>query len=346
MKKLLFGLLVLAAIQVSSAFAVTVSSLYQAELQVASQAQDTRQQAVAQGLLQVLVKLSGDPAIAFNPVIRDSLKKSEYYVQEYSYAAPTPESSSYIINIRYDADDIGRLLKKAGVAWWGESRPLLLVWVAANNQRNAEVIGSDSQGPVFNAMKQQGTKYGIPVIFPIMDVSEITSVTAADINSMSVPVLKEAAKKYAPDALLIGSINKTGQGVESKWRLVLDANEWSWTISGRNADSVISDLMKQVSQTLAKTYSVKTSGMDEQWLKLQVNNITQRDDLAELMDYLRQMAMVGQIDLNQISGDTVEVSVQVSGSLEAFQKNAAIGQRLVLKSQDNAANSLVYIWVH
>jgi len=347
MKKLLLSFIVLFIFSITNAYAVKVSSLYQAEIQVASQTEDQKEQAVEDGFLQVLIKLTGDPQIGANPVIRQSMKKADYYVQEYSYLAPTPDASQYLIRIRYDIDDVNRLLKKAGVAYWGENRPLLLVWLAiTDGQHNAEIIASEAPGTEYSTMKQQSRKYGIPLIFPIMDMDDMSKVSVNDVSDMTLPVLSEAAKRYSPDALLIGNLQKTKTGFAGRWRLVLGNTTFDWMISDKSVEGEMSAVMNFVSQNLAKNYVVKTADTQELTLKLEVTNVTQRDDLAQLVQYLKQLTPVEQVDLAQVAGDVVDLSVIVRGSLAGFLKNAAIGQRLVLKSQDDSTNKLVYKWVH
>jgi hypothetical protein len=339
MKKLLFSLMMSILFPLSASYAVQVSSLYQAEILVASQTEDQKQQAVADGFLQVLIKLTGDAQIGNNPVIRLALRKADYYVQEYTYLAPAADASEYQIKIRYESDDINRLLKKAGVAYWGENRPLLLVWLSIEDgSGNAEIVASEAPGNEYSTLKQQGRNYGVPLIFPMMDMDDMNKVSVNDVNSMTVSILSDAAKRYSPDALLIGNISKTtAAGVQGKWRLVLADNSWSWVINEKTTADEMTAIMHVVSQTLAKNFVVKTANAQDLLLKLQVTNVTQRDDLSQLMQYLKQLTPVEQVDIVQVSGDVVELSVIVRGSLTGFLKNATIG---------DATNTLVYQWMH
>jgi hypothetical protein len=134
--------------------------------------------------------------------------------------------------------------------------------------------------------------------------------------------------------------------LQGKWRLLLNGNAWNWTINDKTTEGEMSALMNLVSQTLAKNYIVKTASAQGLTLKVEVTNVTERDDLAALMQYLKQLTPVDQIELVQVSGDVVDLTVVVHGNLAGFLKNAAIGQHLVLKSQDDSSNSLVYEWVH
>lgn len=343
MRELFFTAFILALFSMAPAFAVKVTSLYQYEMPVDSQADDVRAQAVREGFLQVLIKISGDPQIAENPDIKPLLRRADYFVQEFSYSAPDA-SPYYTLKIRYDRNDINRLLKKAGVSYWGENRPLILVWVSYTNIKNfAEIIGNENPGNILTTMKLQGKKYGLPLIFPMMDVTDIDQVSTTDIKEMSLSTLKEAGKRYAPDAMLIGAIEQTNIDFQSHWQLVLGTNQWAWNISEKLIDDVIASVLNQTSQTLAKYYVEKAANAP-QWIKVEVTNITKRDELVQLMQYLKQLTAVQQVQLVQIVGDVVDISILVRGSLNAFQQNASVNQRLVLKSQDEANNKLIYQW--
>lgn len=347
MKKLLLTVIFLAIFHTTTTFAVKVSSLYEAQLPVAAQTDDLKAQAIKDGFLQVLIKLSGDPQIAKNPIIQPNLKRADYYVKDISYSSTTTSSSQYTIQIRYDSGDVNRLLKKAGVAYWGQIRPLILVWLTYNDRQSAtEIIGNESQGDIYIGMENQSKIYGIPLIFPVMDVDDISQVSIEDVVSMSMPILREAAKRYAPDALLIGNMEQTNNGVESKWRLVADGGKWDWIIAGATSNDVIASVMNQISKTLAKRFVGKMNAIPEIWIKVEVMNVTQQNDLADLMKYLKKLTLVQQIKLLEVSGDVVELSILLRGTMAQFEKNVVIGQRLVPKYHDKTDNRLGYVWSH
>lgn len=330
-----------------SVWAVKVSSLYQAEIPVASQAADARADAIREAFHQILIKVSSNQDIDKNALIKSSLKKADYYVQEYSYSAPTVLSSTYLLIVKFDQEDVNRLLRKAGVSYWGETRPLLLVWLAVSNQdQQSEIVGGETPGEMLETMKQQGKRYGLPLIFPVMDMTDMSHVTPADVSSMAIPVLKEAGKRYTPDALLVGEMQPAKDGYVSKWTLVLNNNQWNWEIPGATPEIMMADILHEVSQTLSKRYSEKTVKVQDSWVTLEVTNVSRDHDLEQLMNYLKQLTPVQQVQLSKVSSDSVELSVLVRGTLDTFEENATIGQKLVLKSQDENAARLVYEWVH
>ncbi len=326
-------------------FAVKMSSLYQAEVLVPSQTEELKEQAIQDGFLQVLTKVSGDAAIEQNPLIKSSINKAAYYVQEYSYSQPTTSSSEYILRIRYEPEDILRLLNRANIAYWRENRPLILVWLVDQDAEEAAIIGSETPGDFLEPMKQQAKKLGLPLIFPMMDVTDMNQVSPTDVSKLNLPVLESAAKRYSPDALLIGNLAKTNDGIQSQWQLILGKHEWTWKISDKTDENIISTITSQISQTLAKQYVVKISSGPTAWFRLIISNVTEGTDLTSLMQYLEQLTPVKQVRLLQITGDTVQIAVLISGSQDGFEQSAVIGQHLVLKETNADIQQITYQWV-
>lgn len=329
-------------------FAVTVSSLYQADIPVVSQADDLKEQAVKDGFLQVLIKVSGNTDIEKNPLIKSSLQKASYYVQEYTYSLPTPTASEYILQIRYEPADVIRLLKKAKVTFWRESRPLILVWLAVTNpQHETEILNNDDVDEVFKVIKGQGKKYGLPLIFPLMDMKDMDLVSVEDVTRMSLPVLRQATKRYAPDAILIGKLQENVESIDSEWQLVLKEKTWNFTISDKSTENVIAALIDQVRKTLESGHHEKMASVPletDQWLNLEVANVVQRDDLQTLIRYLGELSLVRQVKLLQVVSNTVELSVLIQGTRDAFVQAALGNQHLSI--QDTNENKIMYEWVH
>lgn len=278
MKKFLFMAVSLFFLQEMSVYAVKVLSLYQVELPVISQASDVREQAMKEGLLQVLTKLSGDRSIAQLPIIKLNLKKAGYYVSEYSYAPATTTSSEYTLQIRYDRNDINRLLQKANITYWGEDRPLILVWLIANHEQQAiEIINNDSENNLATLLKTQSKSFGLPLILPIMDVTDMSQISAEDIATRSLPILKEVSKRYRPEALLIGNVDKHDHTYQSEWHLIFAGREWQWTIIEQNDEAVIHNLLNEIYKTLANynKIAIKQAKLPLQQMNLPLSKSTQ-----------------------------------------------------------------------
>jgi len=348
MKKLLLGVMVALIGSFTSAWAVKVTSLYDVDLPVASQAEEVRTEAMRQGLQQVLIKVSGDLEVDKNADIIATLKRATDYVQEYSYRAPTEQTTMpYVLHISYDKTYVNKLLKRSGLSSWGTSRPLVLVWLAVTNADNVtDIVTDESHSTVLNAMRDQAKRYGLPLIFPVMDPMDIEKVSADNIANMDLEQLQEGAKRYSPDAMLIGSIRETKSGLEGQWQLVMNENQWDYVTDDKSVDKMITSVLNQASQSLTKRIAIKPVEVPELWLTLEVKNIADKSDLMQLVQYLKQLTPVQKVQLSSVMGDRVEMEVLVRGSQYSFQQTAELGQHLELKSQDDDNARLVYEWVH
>jgi len=258
MKKLISIVILLTAFFSVSAFAIKIIKLYHEDIPVTSQSDDERAQAARVGFVQLLIKLTGDPAIEKNPDIKDAIKRADYYVSEFSYSSPTTNSATYFIHLTFEANDVNRLLHRAGVSFWGEKRPLILVWLTLTSPHHPiEIIGDETPGELLESMKFTGEKLGLPLIFPLMDVTDIGQISPEDVSTMDLTTLKKAGKRYAPNAYLIGNIEALEDGYQTEWQLVLGNRQWKWTIATKSLDDAITKVLSQTSQTLSTKYDAK-----------------------------------------------------------------------------------------
>jgi hypothetical protein len=345
MKKLLSFTLVLLWLPCFSAFAVKMHNLYEVRLPVMSQQEDDRMAAAHDGLLQVLIKLSGDPTIENKPDIKVALKRADYYVQEFSYEQPESSQANYTIRIKFEKRDIMRLLKRSSVAYWGDKRPLILVWlVVADLNSDYKLIGSEEASDLLSAFKTESKKYGLPVIFPMMDMTDVSVITSNDVASVNITALNAAAKRYAPDALLIGRVIDNKQELTSEWVLIRNGDSWEWSLSNSNSEQLFGALMNNVRQTLAKQMALKLDAPLQTKLKMQVKKVARPEDFEQLMKFVKQLVPVVQVQLAGVTGDVVDLDLQVQGSMSAFQENNVLNQRLTLMSSDESSNQLTYEW--
>jgi hypothetical protein len=348
-----------------TALAVTMSNLYQVEVLVPSQTNELRDQAARDGLLQVLKKISGNLEIDKNPVIKAALKKAEYYVQDYSYSSDSTDASQYQLKISYEPQDVNRLLAKAKVASWGENRPLTLVWLAVTDKQHiSSIIGNEMTGTVFDNMMRAGKNFGIPLIFPMMDVDEINKVSVEDIKARNMAQLKEIAKRYSPEALLLGEIEENDQSSDSHWQLIMKDTEWDWKISNSSTDEVIKSVINQVSQAMSGIAEAQATIPETQatipetqvtkpvanagtpsllWVTMQVSHISKRD-LRRLIYYLKKLDPVQQVKFLQVERGAVKLLVQVKGTLATFEQSL-LNKHLVLQSEDDTNATLIYKWI-
>lgn len=339
-------LLILAAVQILYShvlYAETVSHLFEAELPVVSQRSEVRMDAMRQGLKQILVRLTGDPDISRHADILAAEDKAAAYVQSYHYQ-PSSDKQSTKIAMYYDKDDISRLLRKANIPFWGETRPLILVWLVITDQNGDQVIGANEPNAYLSALREQSQIYGLPMIFPVMDVLDMHAVTPKDIVRNDVAALQKAAERYQPDAMLIGRINRIGEHAQTNWRLVMGKRVWDFDYVEDEPGMLSALLLNKMSATLMSRMMQQAADQGESRIHLRVTNIKKPEDFKRLTQFFKSISAVRQVQLEQVEGDVVDFDLLVQGSFVSFQENATIGKRLELQAENDEINQLIYEW--
>lgn len=243
----------------TSVGAVKLTTLYEVSVPVASQAAEARTEAIHTAFQDVLIRLTGDQNIVKNKQIKPSLERADYFVQEFSYSAPEVSDATYTLNVKFSEQDVKRLLRKVGAKQWTNIRPLVLVWLATVDGQEASIIGIEGNNLVLQKFKQQGQRYGLPLIFPVMDVTDLSQISPDNITRVSLPEIKSASKRYEPDALLIGTIEMEDGTYQARWNLISKDKSWDWTTSGNSQDQVIGDALDHISQMFSQNRAMRAS---------------------------------------------------------------------------------------
>lgn len=321
----------------SAALAVKVELLYQGQVLVASQSDDEQNRAIPSALLQVLTKVSGNIAIANNPEIKANLSHAAKWVTQVGY----PKAN--VLSVDFDSIGVTDLLRKANSPMWGQNRPLILVWIDYEKSGHpAEIVGSDSNNEIVTLLKHNAELNGLPIIFPLMDLTDINQVSVNDVANMTVPTLQTAAKRYAGDVLLIGKITQGKNDYSSQWKLISDSSQSDWNLSGNTLDEIFSTLMRNTLSTLGTRYAVMTSSVAQGELTLTVSGITQQMDFAQLMNYLNHLTPVASVNIKQVSDSSVVLNISLRGSQQSFSQLLVLGKKL---TPINAAE-WTYQWNH
>jgi hypothetical protein len=324
-------------------FAAQVN-LYQVAIPVNTQSETERAGAIKKGVEQVLAKLTGNAAIAQQSAIKPKLTNAANYVQEYRYLPSPANDGRYDLQIFYTKNDLNELLDEADIPFWGDQRPLIIMWVAmTDSQGTTTIISEESQKKLMAQLKETARILGIPVVFPVMDTADLSLISEKDIKTPDLSILKEASKRYSPDAYMIVTIQQEEGRYTSQWQLMLQDKHWDWPVTNKSIDKLANTALDHAAQILVKQYSEGQHDQPKQWIKLEVSQMTSAADVSKLMKSLKQISLVRRIQLDQVSGDRVQLSLMVQGPMEKFIQNAAINKHLVLSSSQDS--TLIYQWV-
>lgn len=350
----IFWMLIIALLMTSTSIsvqAIGVTTIYETTLPVPSQSPQDKNRAILKGFEQVLIKASGNPQIMSNPSIKNNMKNAQQIVEKLTYSDLGKNNSKgpqpYRLTILFKADSINHLLENAGASVWSNNRPLVVAWIVREAEDHPpEIIDSNTRGELQNLIKRDAEQRGLPLILPMMDVTDINQVTPEDITSMTATVLQKAAKRYGSDAILIGRIVQTDTEFNTQWRLEFGDDQWSWDIPGKTLTEALNTAIGNVADALASRFAVVISKTVQSRLVLKIKGIGQQGDLLRLMQYLQHFNSVAEVQLAQVKNDEVTLNVSLRSNKQAFTEMIALGKILQPVAGETDEDTLLYRLVH
>ena len=332
-------LLILAAV-VPAAKAVVVTGLYDVEYPVPNQSRQVRNAVFAKGLEEVLIRVSGNRSI-FREIKPAS---ASTYVQQYSYLEKAPDEKgnagsqsratepvavSYRLKVQYNAGKIISLLRDNGQPVWGEHRSEAVVWVAVRDGTNRYVLKDSDTSLIKAAVTQSAIRRGLPVIWPINDLEDQQQLDFTDLWAAFAGPVRTASKRYSKGPAIVGRLLWTGNEWKGDWSLFIDSESHSWSLSGSDYNTVISEGIDLVAGKIGGHYAVleRTDAMGPHLL-VEINNVDSVQTYRKIQKFLEDLAAVRQTNVVRIDQGSVVFRIDLRGDIDDFTRLVAIDRKL------------------
>jgi len=236
---------------IPTTFAVTISTLYQGELPVASHSSADWKKAVTPALEQVLIKVSGNPKIAQIDAIKRGMSKAADMVQSYNYVLPDANTGQKVLTmqVRFSPKLVNDLLQQGNQGILPKDRPLTLVWLAIINTPNQPPMAlSDSKNIIVATMQNEATKAALPLLWPSMDMQDMSAISAVQIANLDQTMVQNASKRYQADGVLVGKIVKQSPtSWQGQWLWISDQGNQNWQTQGATPQQTAVAVLPQLS---------------------------------------------------------------------------------------------------
>jgi hypothetical protein len=225
------------------------------------------------------------------------------------------------IAVTFDSAALRRQLDAADLPVWSAERPSVIVWLAIDEgQGRRQILGAASElSSARLADEYRDTLYaaadarGLPIILPLLDGEDLSNVSTGDVWGGFGDVLLEASNRYSADVILIGRLRQAGTGgAQVRWSLFVagsQTSEWAGDLAA--GPRVTADLLGQQLATFAAG-----SGA----IPLTVRDIVTLDDYARVLNYLRALPIVEQVDVARVVGGAVQFSVTARSDSERLDR--------------------------
>lgn len=310
----------------SLAGAVVSQQLFESEVVVQSQAPAERSAAMKSALEEVLVRVAGQDSVLTTGPAMALLQKPSRLVQQYRYFT-VPDSEPPILKlwVRFDGDAIRQSLQQQGLAYWGAERPDTLLWLAVEDRGKRYVVSADDNSDVHEQIVQVAKHRGVPILFPLMDLEDQSQARFSDIWGGFFEHVLTASKRYNPQAVLIGRLNRsTSGGWSARWYMDVAGRTASWSDSRQQLAALLQQGMDDTADQLASRFAVANQGGDNV-VRISVDGVRTLAAYARINEYLNSLTSVVDVQVEQLTGSQVQYSLQLNGGLQGLTRTVSIG---------------------
>ena len=310
----------------SLAGAAVSQQLFESEVVVQSQAPAERSAAMKSALEEVLVRVAGQDSVLTTGPAMALLQKPSRLVQQYRYFT-VPDSEPPILKlwVRFDGDAIRQSLQQQGLAYWGAERPDTLLWLAVEDRGKRYVVSADDNSDVHEQIVQAAKQRGVPILFPLMDLEDQSQARFSDIWGGFFEHVLTASKRYNPQAVLIGRLNRsTSGGWSARWYMDVAGRTASWSDSRQQLAALLQQGMDDTADQLASRFAVANRGGDNV-VRISVDGVRTLAAYARINEYLNSLTSVVDVQVEQLTGSQVQYSLQLNGGLQGLTRTVSIG---------------------
>jgi hypothetical protein len=232
--------------------------------------------------------------------------------------------------VTFDRAAIEDALRYGDVPVWGKERPLLLVWIMADDEQGQHFLGvqTDQHG-LLELAAATAERRGIPVVFPVLDERERAALPVQAFNTIDAHELAGLTSRYRPQSILLGQVSEVNPGFwETRWRLALDGQMENWSSEGELAEDVIDGGLDTAADRLAERFAQHGLQQQEVAMQLVVQGISTLADYARTKIYLDTLDAIHRLNVSSVNDGQVSFELTTRGGRGSVAQAIALGNVL------------------
>jgi len=326
-----------------------VRDLYLADVPVADSSSAELARASAEGLAQVLVKVSGSVEVLALPPVEQALREARNRVRQYSYArvdTPTAgngSTSGLAARVEFDPAQVRELLATAGAPIWTATRPVVLVWLVVEDEYGRRFVSPGTDQELVAGLVEGFQRRGVPLRFPLFDLADTAALDPDEAWSLPVALVLAASERYRAKEVLAGRIAVLTSGeVAGDWAYLTGAGRQDRSMVRSTAPEFLLQGAAMVAEDMAARYALAPSGVVGDGLVMTVSGITRYADYAAVISWLESLEPITRAHVAAIADDTL--SLLLTAQADPAQLTGIIELNPRLRPSGAASSGLSYRW--
>jgi hypothetical protein len=276
-------------------------------------------------LYSVTVPYTGENESAFREAMRDVLVRvtgrrdapelenlAPLVAQASRYVASYRRAAGNQLTVNFDGAAIENAVDASGLAFWGNERPVTLVWLAIDrgSGRRALVSASDTSAEK-TRIDANAERRGLPLVWPDAGDDLVRAMQQAWSGTQD--SLIDAARRYGADGVLIGRARLSDSGTY--------AVEWSFSSAGvaATASGELEAGPELAAERYAGIYASRGASQRSEQL-VTITGIGSLEAYAAALKTLSKLAPVRGVSVDEVTPDAVSFLVNVRGDPESLHQ--------------------------
>ncbi|MFT5502736.1 MAG: hypothetical protein ACI845_001375 [Gammaproteobacteria bacterium] len=328
-------LLLVALLVVMPVRAVVVEDLFSVALPVPDQTTSVRLDAFRQAFELVTIKISGSDDPLQSRAFKNALAKSDRFVKQFKYLLQKQdegdefEAGQLILRVDFDQRLLEGLLRDNDFPIWGKERPGSLIVASYDVNERIKLISDDTTPDIVTLLDQKAQTYGVPLLFPLMDLEDLALVDVSNIIAREYESIEMLSDRYAPDAVIVGQITgRSGSGWFGDWEVRFADQIFKWKHKASSKDDVVDQTVRHLARVLAFEFALDNHKNKNQKLLVRVDSVYGLKGLIALQQYFSRLNIIDRVRVSLISSDSVTLELSLRNKIEDLQRLIDIGDVL------------------
>lgn len=322
------GLMVLLLLACVAVAPITVRAdnamtLYDVDVLVVDESPAVRLQAFAQGMKEILIRISGDS------IVMDKLKPPapSRYVKQFSYEPvenPSVNAAGEVLNQRLKIQYNGTLLEKYlldnGFPVWSEHRKELVLWFVIRDGNNEYVLKDSDESVLKSAVNTALTRRGVPARWPLYDAADKKIVSVVDLRGGFQDQVATASKRYSPGPVLTASMRWDGKQWQSSWSLFMKAGDRHWSLADADYVQLINKAIDQAVDAMGVVFAIRRAADNTPMvsIRLNVEAVNSVEKYRRVENYLSGLSAVEFAQVYKVDDARVTFDLTLRSNKEDF----------------------------
>ena len=239
--------------------------LYRAKAIVTGQREETRLPGFSKCLLDVLVKVSGDPKLIGDSAAEKVLQRAREFVSDYRYrdrleGLPIHDEQGsrdrpYDLTVDFDAAKVDAALRMLGREPWTGPRPVITMFLSVRNDDTTYVLSSDGRRGIDQreSLAAAAWQMGLPLALPSEATLKDAGLAFETLPAAMPGNLETLAAASGGSLPLLGRLvwSKGTLGWAAEWQLAWRGKVYRWRIRDVNFDDAFRNAMRGAAQILS-----------------------------------------------------------------------------------------------